>query len=262
MENLDTNPFFPESNDTSANKGKEKRNTGKEMLHFGKTLKSALLGTAILLSGDETVKHEKTWEEMRDRAHHEMVENGTTREQRMGYFQGMSELVYKEITPANYALDWKSMLDLIGKNIQEGRMYLAPSREDAWRLYLGLSQEHKTFSISDFKPQKSSENIYYFSISSYFNDYEKSDIQRIVGDIEFREQNPHAKRRIPTIDVQANVMGAFSWSKGVDENGHYIAYYDKWDLSNPIEKISIIGKPFEIYDRLYYDPVTFEPKKR
>ena len=51
---------------------------------------------------------------------------------------------------------------------------------------------------------------------------------------------------------------------GNDENGKYISYYDKWDL-NPykgqyssanisnIDDLSLgIGKPFEIYDRIYY----------
>ena len=57
-----------------------------------------------------------------------------------------------------------------------------------------------------------------------------------------------------------NTMGEFSMSKGKDEQGDYIAYYDKWDLSPSIPlygKLSvekITGKPFEIYNRIYYTP--------
>jgi hypothetical protein len=54
-------------------------------------------------------------------------------------------------------------------------------------------------------------------------------------------------------------MGNYTWTKGEDKKGHYIAYYDKWDLDIPIEEYGFIGKPFEIYDRIYYNPDTFEP---
>jgi hypothetical protein len=55
------------------------------------------------------------------------------------------------------------------------------------------------------------------------------------------------------------IMGNYTWTKGEDKKGHYIAYYDKWDLDIPIEEYGFIGKPFEIYDRIYYNPDTFEP---
>jgi hypothetical protein len=57
------------------------------------------------------------------------------------------------------------------------------------------------------------------------------------------------------------VMGNFTMGKGEDDAGPYISYYDRWNL----EKISLegdggfFGKGFEIYDRLHYDPETFEP---
>ena len=51
-------------------------------------------------------------------------------------------------------------------------------------------------------------------------------------------------------------MGNYTLSEGQDEKGNYISYYDRWDLDIP--GASIIGKPFEIYDRIYYNPETFE----
>jgi hypothetical protein len=92
-----------------------------------------------------------------------------------------------------------------------------------------------------------------------------------------------------------NPLGDFKMSKGKDEKGHYISIYDTWDL-NPFKEgkgsssnayaatlkafakmkgvdvsddteISTLfgaGKPFEIYDRIYYDPKTKKaiPQKR
>jgi hypothetical protein len=92
-----------------------------------------------------------------------------------------------------------------------------------------------------------------------------------------------------------NPLGDFKMSKGKDKKGHYISIYDEWDLnpfkqgegasSNPaaaslkafakmkgvdvsddleISKLFGAGKPFEIYDRIYYDPKTKKviPEKR
>lgn len=57
-----------------------------------------------------------------------------------------------------------------------------------------------------------------------------------------------------------DVMGNHTISLGMDEMGHYLSYYDRWDLSESIEGYGgIAGKPFEIYDRIYYDSITFEP---
>lgn len=84
-----------------------------------------------------------------------------------------------------------------------------------------------------------------------------------------------------------NPLGDFTMSKGKDEKGNYISLYDIWDLQpfsqgegassnkdgnsligylkkfgknvNEDTEISSIfgaGKPFEIYDRIYYDPQT------
>ncbi len=61
---------------------------------------------------------------------------------------------------------------------------------------------------------------------------------------------------------QFGVMGQFTISLGKDERGSYIAYYDKSDYAGVqvADKLDgFLGKSFEIYDRFYYDPVTFEP---
>jgi len=61
-------------------------------------------------------------------------------------------------------------------------------------------------------------------------------------------------------DSRAGIMGNFKISVGEDERGHYISYYDRWDLgANPVEgEEGLLGRPFEIYDRIYYNPSTYE----
>jgi hypothetical protein len=45
------------------------------------------------------------------------------------------------------------------------------------------------------------------------------------------------------------------YSTGKDNKGEYLSIYDVYDLkSNPLE--GFIGEPYEIYDRLYYNPET------
>lgn len=69
-----------------------------------------------------------------------------------------------------------------------------------------------------------------------------------------------------TPDNYYGVMGRYVVSKGVDEKGSYISYYDKWDLhpggvfgEKEASEYAGVGKPFEIYGRIYYDPKTGEP---
>ncbi len=72
---------------------------------------------------------------------------------------------------------------------------------------------------------------------------------------------------------QGSVLGKYKVDTGVDEKGHYISYYDIWDL-NPIPETGVdtidvgVGKVAsyltgkaglkspEIYGRIYYDPKT------
>lgn len=52
-------------------------------------------------------------------------------------------------------------------------------------------------------------------------------------------------------------LGQFTVGRGYDKKGEYISYYDSWDLgdtNNPYKDMSLgIGKPFNVYDRIYLD---------
>lgn len=159
-------------------------------------------------------------------------------------------------------------------------------REDAWRLYLGLPQKNNTFGISEYKPVNSEEDKYYYQINNWFEKFSKelphkdhsqsSAIRKILvvmDEYQYSENKDISDsvlvEYIDKNSILANdnnfgsswgVMGDYKISLGQDERGSYISYYDIWNLEGSIEgEEGLLGKPFEIYDRIYYDPVTFEP---
>ena len=166
------------------------------------------------------------------------------------------------------------------------------ARIDAWRMYLGLPQKHMTFGISDSKPEKAKEDRYYYKINAFVDHIQE--FQKLLGIEEppvkylldrmnetvplpkhiasaVAKSNPSyfkatkLENRSIVTDGENVIMGQYTLSKGEDAHGHYISYYDRWDLDGSLEgRDGVIGKPFEIYDRIYYDPQTFaviEPKK-
>ena len=133
-----------------------------------------------------------------------------------------------------------------------------PYSEDAWRIYLGKPQTENTFSISNYKPTKSKKtNTNYYSLPEAFKEelydlYSSKQIKEGVNN-EFSFENSFNE-----VSSRARVLGNFTVNKGKDERGDYISYYDKYDL-NPNLPIAgktfnldnFVGKPFEIYDRIY-----------
>ena len=64
----------------------------------------------------------------------------------------------------------------------------------------------------------------------------------------------------------SNAIGHYFLSKGKDDKGEYISYYDVFDTGTGGSNGGGIGetlkltKPFEVYDRIYLDPKTGKPK--
>ena len=148
------------------------------------------------------------------------------------------------------------------------------THKDLLSLYLGKPQKYNTTSISKYIPSDSKDKgKEYFSINDQdFNDYvlKHADSHYLqsglkTGEIEYaKDKNGNIIPNRYLIKDIGTGLGKFTISISNDENGKYISYYDKWDL-NPykgeysaadisnIEDLSLgIGKPFEIYNRIYY----------
>ena len=119
--------------------------------------------------------------------------------------------------------------------------------EDMWRHFMGYRQAHDTLEPSPFQRQEG---------QSAFR----------IKDPEFRkhlinERNiERLKRHDGRISGDTHNMHTFSHTGlarytqelGEDEIGKYLAYYDIYDFDD-MPLLDKIGKPYTIYDRIYYD---------
>lgn len=126
---------------------------------------------------------------------------------------------------------------------------------------------------------KEKETLIDFGKAARAHSYVSDEAVKKVKDSDALDSNSELKERYhlqPIIDSIAKfnpdnyygVMGRYLVSKGVDERGNYLSYYDKWDLhpglgfgDKEASEVAGVGKPFEIYGRIYYDPKTGEPIK-
>jgi len=118
----------------------------------------------------------------REAAADQLRETGLTPERANAYTPGVSESVYRAINPHASVDDMSSVIEQIPRNFVMGRettvgwdgeqMNLAdyPIAEDAFRMYLGLPQQHDTFGVSDYQP-KNSEDKYYYKINGWMGRY-------------------------------------------------------------------------------------------
>lgn len=138
-----------------------------------------------------------------------------------------------------------------------------PGSEDAWRVYLGLPQLHGSLEPSQHRPSRSSDqNATYFRLREF---PEKR--SALGGTPELRDLIQLASEG-GTADINPT-LGNYTIGLGEDEKGKYLSYYDRWDLDPQALSGSVVssaanyvadrvGTPYEVYDRIYYDPETYE----
>lgn len=155
---------------------------------------------------------------------------------------------------------------------------------DAWRLYNGMPQVRGTFGISRWRPEGGEDDIFYYKLKdpgmiplphSVSEEVRSSGVEpdlssgnllvpAILRMLEHRPEdspNSYGFNKDFVDDLQGNpnrayhadiTMGTFVVSKGRDAHGFYVSYYDLLDYGAVFADAR--GKPFEIYDRIYYDP--------
>lgn len=169
------------------------------------------------------------------------------------------------------------MLDIAPGDPDERKI---KNRLDAWRMYLRLPQLYDTFSISTYRPSMAKEDKQYYKINNFWEDLmangfrlnlkltylqkfkTKGDTVKFIYNqiLDNQQKHKNSDSSIVTFDMSSAIMNRYKLSLGKDERGTYISYYDKWNLEgNSIEgEKGTIGKPFEIYDRIYFNTETFE----
>lgn len=181
--------------------------------------------------------------------------------------------LYENFTPIGYgAGGLRGIAALLGIKAPN-RDKTPPIREDAWALYLGLPQESNSFVPSEYTPSefKNKDSVYFDSplirnslIEKRANvdtKVNKKDNITTGVNLSLSDQKGESsviedflksgKDRMVVKGSKDNVLGDFTLSKGEDKKGKYISYYDKWDLKGA----GPLGKPFEVYGRIYEDEV-------
>lgn len=254
----------------------------------------------IIPKEEEPKIFEEDFQHITEKARIDLERDGITEEQRAAY-TSMSERIYRNINPREYPHDLKDLyarfvVPMVSDARQEKDPFTGwevvsesyrlgnrtkeyhPGREDVWRLYLGLPQQHGTFGISDYRPsRRSSDSTYYYSIPAandlrlyeflasqsyyYKNQASLDEFNAKPKSDEDEEglQYYYSENKIMLYDEP--IMGHYKLEEGDDERGHYVAYYDRWDLQPRIPGLgkvdmSFIGKPLEIYDRIYFPKGT------
>lgn len=111
------------------------------------------------------------------------------------------------------------------------------------------------FAKSSFKPTSSKDSN--ATYKSFVND---DDVWDDVIDYDvINSLNTNQSSQMQSL-AGGSTLGHYTLSKGYDKKRKlpYVSYYDKYDLDKIPGMDSVIGNPFEIYGRMYYDPKTKE----
>lgn len=198
----------------------------------------------------------------------QMDKVGITSAQREGYTPGLSELAYKYITPYGYSNLGNSKLSDIITNIRIGGVYhegVGKSRNDAWRMYLGMPQQHGTFEMAQTAP------IQHVAYTP----------KQLEG-LEIFSMKKDPEIHFPTVDTEGNPrpFDYDRWFQGTDylnnnavvNSGHEIMggynqrltkagleYNDVWDLNPPITPYYYLPKPLrKLFDE---NPLFFKEER-
>jgi hypothetical protein len=200
----------------------------------------------------------------------------TVKEAVKNYFVGnlsddeVKRRLYHNLAPYGYTHTIARLEDAIKNNTShefDKRHKNDRDRQDIWAEYLGIpEEERKTLFDSSTSILKDSQysptigkeqSIKYKAISNP----SEADVR---GLIQHAGALPIGKNKVVTGGI-GHALGRYTIGHNYDNKGEYVSYYDKWDL-NPFldagEDLSLgIGKPVNIYDRIYLDDYYGTPEK-
>ena len=150
------------------------------------------------------------------------------------------------------------------ENLEQGQ-YIKDASDAAWKAYVyGMNTKDpeigNIYSKSKYRPTKAKDkNAKYYSLNN---------IDDIFDDAVHNKLTDKDTKTGTEVKVKDSAAGGFTLSnyklsKGKDDKGNYISYYDKNDYNINMGPMSIkgeniLGNPFEVYGRIYYDPKTLQ----
>tara|TARA_R110002020_G_scaffold326869_4_gene542484 strand:+ start:203 stop:3658 length:3456 start_codon:yes stop_codon:yes gene_type:complete len=184
--------------------------------------------------------------------------------------QALNEFLMGERQPFTWdgqPQTWETFGSNLGMS-QEQADYIRNTSKDAWGMYLGMPQKYETFKESTSQPtegEMSNDNYYSFN---YDDDIWDHALIYNTFDENFKSENPNGKV-IEDTGAGGFTLNNYTLDKGYDDDLDlpYVSYYDRFDFDIPImgstmpgEKI--VGEPFGIYGRMYYDPSVKDENDR
>ena len=187
-------------------------------------------------------------------------------------FDAIAPYAYENIRPNLYPTTQNILMELVRsftgdrKNLEpvhdpQGRPVAA---EEAYLMALGLPSDAYYFEDSEYKPAKSTDpNAQYKRLRRDMFDMQK--INEIAYDMAQNNETSAAFSGFGQLlkegvleNLGIDPFQNYTVSLGEDEQGKYLSYYDKYDFEGPLNSFT---RPFETYDRFYYDP-DYESKLR
>lgn len=123
------------------------------------------------------------------------------------------------------------------------------AQEDAYRMYLGLPQENASWGVSQYRPSRSSDpNAIYYTDENLRGELARwTDLGELYQDVQ--DEGGSMPLDLNDTGPHGEALSNATVGAGRDDRGPYISVYDRWDLDAP--GASAVGKPFEVYDRIY-----------
>lgn len=185
--------------------------------------------------------------------------------------------LYDNVVPFGYEDAFGRISDALILNKKDSRIEEGgyPSTiDDYWATYLGIPEGERhsvpnkvTIGKANFQPTKGYiENGY--KINNLPLESQQYLIDDAQGKLKAFDENDRPFYPLPLgigenkvtytpDETMDSALRQFTLGRGYDGRGDYVSYYDKWDIapfSNHSGDQSLgIGKPFELYDRIYLD---------
>ena len=157
----------------------------------------------------------------------------------------------------------ESMYDLYsskGRSSSPGHPKDLNASYDALSLFNNQLQKYNSFTKSKYIPTDSKNpNTKYYSLNNKYEKQIEEDLLKYNNKDFITSLNN--KRQVTGSIIAGASLRDYQYSKGKDDRGNYVAYYDINDYSNILDLIPNTN-PFEIYGRIYYKDYGDKQNKR
>lgn len=146
-----------------------------------------------------------------------------------------------------------------GKSSSPGYPKDLDASYDALSIFNNQPQKHNSFIESKYKPSDSKNpNMKYYSFNDKYSKQIEDDLF-LYNNRGFINDKKN-KRQVTGSIIAGASLKDYQYSKGKDDRGDYIAYYDINDYGNILDVIPNTN-PFEIYGRIYYKDYNGQNKR-